>query len=80
VLGTIQDCLKRRIVATGTVAGVSRRVYEETRATATANVVAAFIGPSVIGSVSLQTSRPVPGTLRECTAVSPSGTNPAIGC
>src|SRR2546422_6331005 len=53
-LGTIQDCLKRKIVATGTVDGVSRRIYEEIRASDSANVVASVIGPNVLGSVSLQ--------------------------
>jgi hypothetical protein len=38
------------------------------------------IGPSVIGSVSLQTSQPVPGTLRECIASGGTSANPAAGC
>jgi hypothetical protein len=79
-LGTIQDCLKRRIVATGRVGGATRRVYEETRATATASVLAVLLGPSVIGSVSLQAARPVPGTLRECTPTGGTASDPSTGC
>ena len=78
-LGTIQDCLKRRIVATGTVDGVTRRVYEEARATATANVVGA-LGVNLLGSVSLQPARPVPGTLRECTPRGAPAADPSSGC
>ena len=79
-LGTIQDCLKRKIVATGTVDGMSRRIYEEIRASDSANVVASVIGPNVIGSVSLQPARPVPGTLRECTPQGVSASDPSSGC
>jgi hypothetical protein len=78
-LGTIQDCLKRRIVATGTVDGVTRRVYEEARATATANVVGA-LGINLIGGVTLQLARPVPGTLRECRPRGATTADPSIGC
>ena len=77
--GTIQDCLKRRIVASGTVDGVTRRVYEEARATATASVVGA-LGINLIGSVTLQAARPVPGTLRECTPNGGSSADPSSGC
>lgn len=81
-LGTLQDCLKRRIVAVGTVDGVKRRVYEEVRATATASVVAGIgLGaPTVIGNLTLQVARPVPGTLRECTPQGGSATDPSLGC
>jgi hypothetical protein len=78
-LGTIQDCLKRKIVATGMVDGVTRRVYEEARATATANVVGA-LGINLIGGVTLQLARPVPGTLRECTPRGSTTTDPSAGC
>ena len=78
-LGTIQDCLKRKIVATGTVGGVTRRVYGEARATATANVVGA-LGINLIGGVTLQLARPVPGTLRECTPNGGTTTDPSSGC
>ncbi len=78
-LGTIQDCLKRRIVATGTVDGVTRRVYEEARATATANVVG-VLGANLLSSVSLQLARPVPGTLRECTPRGATAADPSSGC
>ena len=78
-LGTIQDCLKRRIVATGTVDGVTRRVYEEARATATANV-AGVLGVNLLGSVSLQAARPVPGTVRECPPGGATATDPTAGC
>lgn len=78
-LGTIQDCLKRRIVATGTAGGVTRRIYEDTRATATASVVGA-LGVNLIGSVALQLARPVPGTLRECTPNGGSPADPSTGC
>ena len=77
--GTIQDCLKRRIVATGTVDGVTRRVYEEARATATASVVGA-LGVNLLGSVNLQPARPVPGTLRECTPRGGTAADPSSGC
>ena len=78
-LGTIQDCLKRKIVATGTVGGVTRRVYGEARATATANVVGA-LGINLIGGATLQLARPVPGTLRECTPNGGTTTDPSSGC
>jgi hypothetical protein len=78
-LGTIQDCLKRKIVATGIVDGVTRRVYEEVRATATANVVGT-LGINLIGSATLQLARPVPGTLRECTPAGGTATDPSTGC
>jgi hypothetical protein len=78
-LGTIQDCLKREIVATGTVDGVTRRVYEEARATATANVVGA-LGINLIGGVTLQLARPVPGTLRECAPRGSTTADPSAGC
>jgi len=78
-LGTIQDCLKRRIVATGTVGGVTRCVYEEARATATANVVG-VLGVNLIGGVTLQLARPAPGTLRECTPRGGTRLDPASGC
>ena len=81
-LGTIQDCLKRRIVAVGTVDGVKRRIYQEVRATATANVIAGIgLGvPSVIGSLTLQIARPVPGTMHECTPQGGSAADPSAGC
>jgi Tfp pilus assembly protein PilX len=78
-LGTIQDCLKRKIVASGTVGGVTRRVYQEARATATANVVGA-LGINLIGGVVLQLARPVPGTLRECRPMGGSAADPSTGC
>jgi len=77
--GTVQDCLKRRIVATGIVDGVKRRVYEEARATATANVTS-VLGISLISNVSLQLARAVPGTLRECVANGGTAADPADGC
>lgn len=77
--GTIQDCLKRKIVATGTAGGVTRRIYEEARATATVNVVAA-LGVNLISGVTLQPAKLVPGTLRECTPAGGGGSNPAGGC
>jgi hypothetical protein len=77
--GTVQDCLKRRIVATGIVDGVRRRVYEEARATATANVTS-VLGISLISNVTLQLARVVPGTLRECVADGGTAANPADGC
>jgi hypothetical protein len=78
-LGAVQDCLKRRIVATGTVDGVTRRVYEEARATASANVVG-VLGVNLIGSLNLQLARPVPGTLRECPPSGGTAADPAAGC
>jgi hypothetical protein len=77
--GTIQDCLKRKIVAIGTSGGVTRRLYEETRATASADVVAA-LGINLISSVTLQPAKLVPGTLRECTPSGGTASNPANGC
>jgi hypothetical protein len=77
--GTIRDCLKRKIVATGTAGGVTRRIYEETRATASANVVGA-LGVNLISSVTLQPATLVPGTLRECTPKGGTSSNPAAGC
>jgi hypothetical protein len=77
--GTIQDCLQRKIVAVGTSGGVTRRLYEETRATASANVVAA-LGINLISSVTLQPAKLVPGTLRECTPTGGTASNPASGC
>jgi hypothetical protein len=74
-LGTIQDCLKRQIVATGTVDGVTRRIYEETRATASASVIGALIS-----SVTLQPGMLIPGTLRECAPTGGTPSNPAGGC
>jgi hypothetical protein len=78
-LGTIQDCLKRKIVATGTAGGVTRRVYEETRATASATVTGA-LGINLISSVTLQPAKLVPGTLRECPPSGATASNPAGGC
>jgi hypothetical protein len=79
-LGTIQDCLKRRIVATGTAGGVTRRVYEDVRATATATVIAGLPGLNLIGGVTVQPARPVPGTLRECTPPGGTSADPSTGC
>ena len=78
-LGTVQDCLKRRIVAIGTAGGVTRRVYEDTRATAAANVVGA-LGVNLIGSVTLALAKPVPGTMRECTPAGGTAADPSAGC
>ncbi|HEX4672253.1 MAG TPA: hypothetical protein VH279_08280 [Solirubrobacteraceae bacterium] len=78
-LGTVQDCIKRRIVATGTADGMTRRIYEETRSTATASVVATLNGPNLISDVTLQTAKPVPGTLRECTPTA-APADPSFGC
>jgi hypothetical protein len=78
--GTIQDCLKRRIVATGTGGGMTRRVYEEVRATATVNVAVVLPNPVAITNVTLQVARPVPGTLRECTPGGGTSTDPSAGC
>ena len=58
---------------------MTRRVYEEARATATANVVGA-LGVNLLGSVSLQPARPVPGTLRECTPRGAPAADPSSGC
>jgi len=77
--GTVQDCLKRKIVATGTVDGVTRRVYQEARASATANVVG-VLGINLISAVNLQLAKPVPGTLRECTPNGGTMANPSAGC
>jgi hypothetical protein len=77
--GTIQDCLKRKIVAVGTSGGVTRRLYEETRATASANVLV-VLGVNLISSVTLQPAKLVPGTLRECTPTGGTASNPANGC
>jgi hypothetical protein len=74
--GTIQDCLKRKIVATGTVGGVTQRLYEETRATASVNVALSLL----VSSVTLQTAKMTPGTLRECTPTGATASNPAAGC
>ena len=68
-----------RIVATGTVDGVTRRVYEEARATASANVVG-VLGVNLIGSLNLQLAKPVPGTLRECTPKGATVADPSAGC
>jgi Tfp pilus assembly protein PilX len=78
-LGTVQDCLKRKIVATGSAGGVTRRVYQEARATGTANVIAVLPSVNLIGSVTLQPARPVPGTLRECPPGG-SAADPSAGC
>jgi hypothetical protein len=77
--GTVQDCLKRRIVATGSAGGATRRLYEDTRATATANVVGT-LGVNLIGSLTLQLAKPVPGTLRECTPIGGTPADPSSGC
>jgi hypothetical protein len=78
-LGTVQDCLKRKLVATGSAGGVTRRVYQETRATGTAGVIAALPGVNLIGSVTLHAARAVPGTLRECMPGG-SASDPSAGC
>jgi hypothetical protein len=78
-LGTIQDCLKRKIVATGTAGGVTRRLYEEVRSTASATVVAG-LGVNLISSVTLQTAKLSPGTLRECTPNGAGASDPSAGC
>ena len=78
-IGTIQDCLKRKIVATGTVGGVTRRIYEDTRATENASVIGS-LGVNLISSVTLQPAALVPGTLRECTPSGGTASNPANGC
>jgi hypothetical protein len=79
-LGTVQDCLKRKIVATGRVGDTARRIYEEIRSTASATVAAAVLVPAVISSITLQTAKPVPGTLRECTPSGGTASNPSAGC
>jgi hypothetical protein len=79
-IGTIPDCLKRKIVATGTTGGVTRRVYEETRATASATVAAVIPFGNLITSVSLQPAAPIPGTLRECTPAGGTAADPKAGC
>jgi hypothetical protein len=78
-IGTIQDCLKRKIVATGTAGGVTRRIYEEARATASASVIGS-LGINLISNVTLQPARLVPGTLRECAPRGATASNPAAGC
>jgi hypothetical protein len=79
-IGTIPDCLKRKIVATGTTGGVTRRVYEETRATASATVAAVIPFGNLITGVSLQPAAPIPGTLRECTPAGGTAADPKAGC
>lgn len=79
-LGTIQDCLKRKIVAVGQAGGVQRRAYEETRATATANVIGIPLLGNLINHVTLQPAKPVAGTFRECPATGATASNPAAGC
>jgi hypothetical protein len=58
---------------------VTRRVYEETRATASATVTGA-LGINLISSVTLQPAKLVPGTLRECPPSGATASNPAGGC
>jgi hypothetical protein len=78
---TIRDCLRRKIVSVGTVDGVSRRVYEEVRATGSASVIAGILpGVNILGSVTLQAAQPTPGTLRECPPAGATASNPATGC
>jgi hypothetical protein len=78
-IGTIQDCLKRKIVAIGTAGGVTRRIYEEARATASASVVGS-LGINLISNVTLQPAKLSPGTLRECAPAGATASNPAAGC
>lgn len=78
-VGTIQDCLKRKIVATGTVGGVTSRLYEETRSTASVSVIGS-LGSNLISNATLQPARLSPGTLRECTPTGATASNPAGGC
>jgi hypothetical protein len=78
-IGTIQDCLKRKIVATGTAGGVTRRIYEEARATASVSVIGS-LGINLISNVTLQPAKLVPGTLLECARSGATASNPAAGC
>lgn len=79
-IGTVQDCLKRKIVAVGDAGGVQRRAYEEARATATASVVGVLLLGNLVNHVTLQPAKPVAGTLRECPPEGGTATNPAAGC
>jgi hypothetical protein len=76
-LGTIQDCMKRRIVSTGSADGVERRIYAEANATGTVTISGAPV--PAVGDVRLQPARLVPGTFREC-ARATSGPDPSAGC
>jgi hypothetical protein len=79
-IGTIPDCLKRRIVATGTTGGVTRRIYEETRATASVTAALVPLSGVLVTNVSLQPAKPVPGTLRECSPAGGTAADPSAGC
>ena len=58
---------------------MTRRIYEEARATASASVVGS-LGINLISNVTLQPARLVPGTLRECAPTGGTASNPAAGC
>jgi hypothetical protein len=76
-LGTIQACLKRRIVSIGSADGVQRRVYAEANASGTVTV--AGLPTAAVSDVQLQLARQVPGTFRECARGTP-GPDPSAGC
>ena len=83
-LGTTNYLLRRRVVSTGTVDGVVRRVYAEFTADGSRSVTGVCLPllgcANLVSSGFLQTYRIDPGTFRECRPTPPNPSDPASGC
>lgn len=76
--GLIDRTLSRRVVATGTVDGVTRRVYAELTALGRTDRSCLLLLCTTSGF--LQTYRVGAGSFRECAPKQPDATDPASGC
>lgn len=76
--GLINRLLERRVVVTGTVDGVTRRVYAELTAQGRTNRSCLLVLCTTSGF--LQTYRVRAGSFRECTPRQPNPSDPASGC
>lgn len=76
--GTINRLLSRTVVSTGTVDGVTRRVYAELTAEARTSRSCLLLLCSTSGF--LQSYRIKAGSFRQCSPVAPDPNNPASGC
>jgi hypothetical protein len=75
--GTYPQTLSRNIVASGTVDGVTRRVYAQVRASGSLTVILKLLGTNVISQGNIQLYRLVPGSFRECTGKPVTATDPS---
>ncbi|MEX2196454.1 MAG: hypothetical protein WD844_14310 [Thermoleophilaceae bacterium] len=80
---TTSYLLRRRIVSTGTVDGVTRRVYAEYTTDGQTNetrICVLVCLPHILQGGFLQLYRMDPGTFRECAPTPPTPSDPASGC